>query len=189
MAKITEVLNIPGGGIYYKFFTNREALIQQFSMGDMSKREFIKANYDFVMGLELQPFKNIDCLQKGFYNYHYYNILAKYRYMEARDIKQRGEHEKYYQKAIDEVNSYYRQKDQATIRILELIQYKNVDGYYIRVRSRFLKGDLIEIILHDFDDLILHTRNDRIREMLERNGAFMQGDRKSVIDKYINQKY
>lgn len=189
MAKITDILNIPGGGLYDKFFTHREALIAQFSMGDMSKREFIKANYEFVMGLDLKPFKNIDCLQKAFYNYHYFNILAKYRYMEARDIKHKGEHEKYYQKAIEDVNYFYRQKDQATLRILELVDFQNVEAYYIRVRSEFLKGDLIEVILHDFDDLILHTRNERIKERLVQAGTFTEGDRKSVIDKYINQKY
>lgn len=189
MAKITELLNIPPGGAYDRFFTHREALIAQFSMGDMTKREFITANYDFVMGLEMKPFKNMDCLQKGFYNYHYYNILAKYRYMEARDLKHRKEHEKYYQKAIEEVNDYYRRKDQATLRILELVEFHHVEAYYIRVRSEFLKGDLIEIILHDFDDLILHTRNDRIKVRLVQAGAFTEGDRKSVIDRYINQKY
>ncbi len=189
MPKITEVLNIPPGGTYDKFFTHRESLIAQFSMGDMNKREFITANYDFVMGLDLKPFKKIDCLQKGFYNYHYYNILAKYIYMEARDIKRRGAHEKYYQKAINDVNYYYRQKDQATFKILELCDYHNVEGYFIRVRSEFLKGDLIEIIFHEFDELILHTRNDRIRERLIQNGVFIDDQRKSLIDVYINQKY
>ncbi|AZR74774.1 hypothetical protein BBF96_01155 [Anoxybacter fermentans] len=184
-----EVLNIPSGGLYDKFFTHREALIAQFSMGDISKREFIAANYDFVMSLGVKPFKNIDCLQKGFFNYHYYNILAKYRYMEARDIKRKGEYEKYYRKAIEEVNYYYRQKDLATLKILELIDFKNVEAYYIRVRSKFLKGELIEIILHDFEDLILHTKNERIREKLEQAGAFRYDNRKSVIDQYINQKY
>ncbi len=189
MLKITEVLNIPSGGTYDKFFTHRESLINQFSMGDMSKREFIAANYNFVMGLDLKPFKRIDCLQKGFYNYNYYNILAKYRYMEARDIKRRGEHEKYYRQALNDVNYFYKQKDQATVRILELIDFQNVDAYYIRVRSKFLKGDLIEIILNDFDNLILHTRSDRTRERLEQAGTFRSDQQKSVIDQYINQKY
>lgn len=189
MPKITEALNIPSGGLYDKFFTHREALIDQFSMGDLSKREFITANYDFVMGLDLQPFNKIDCLQKGFFNYHYYNILAKYRFMEARDLRNRGDHVKYYRKAIDQVNYFYRQKDYATMRILELVEFQNVEAYYIRVRSKFLKGDLIEVILHDFDQLILHTRSDRIRERLEQFGTFSSVNRKSVIDQYINQKY
>ncbi len=189
MPKITDVLNIPRGGMYDKFFTNREALIEQFSMGDMSKREFITANYDFVMSLNVKPFKNIDCLQKAFLNYHYYNILAKYQYMEARDIKRRGEHEKYYRKAIDDVNFYYYQKDKATLKILELTDFKNIEGYFIRVRSKFLKGDLIEIVLRDFDHLILHSKNDRIKERLEQAGVFKSGNHISVIDQYINQKY
>lgn len=189
MPKITEVLNIPGGGMFDKFFTNREALITQFSMGDLTKREFITANYNFVMSLNDNPFNKIDCLQKGFFNYHYFNILAKYRYMEARDIKKRGGLEKYYKKALDEVNYYYRQKDRATIRILELIDFENIEAYYIKVRSKFLKGDLIEIVFKDFDNLILHTRNDRIKKRLDYAGAFKDENRKSVIDQYINQKY
>lgn len=189
MPKIMEVLNIPSGGMYEKFFSHREALINQFSMGDLTKREFITANYEFVLQLSKEPFKNIDCLQKAFFNYHYYNILAKYFFMEARDLKRRRQDEKYYQKAVNDVNFYYRQKDHATIRILELINFQNTEGYYIHVRSKFLKGDLIEIVLHDFDNLILHTRSDYIRKRLEQADAFRPDSQKSVIDQYINQKY
>ena len=109
--------------------------------------------------------------------------------MEARDIKRRGEHRKYYQEAINDVNYFYRKKDYSTKRILELIDFQNVDAYYIKVRSKFLKNELIEVILKDFDGLILHTRSEQIKRRLQEAGVFKDDKRRSVIDHYINQKY
>ena len=62
MPKVTEVLNIPRGGLYDKFFTYRESLIRQFSMNDLCKREFNNEYYKFVIRLQEMYFHNIDCL-------------------------------------------------------------------------------------------------------------------------------
>lgn len=60
-----------------KYFKYRQSLIDQYKKGDMTKREYLKMNYDAVMNNDIRPFKNIDTVEKALYNYQYYNALAK----------------------------------------------------------------------------------------------------------------
>ena len=60
-----------------KYFKYRQSLIDQYLKGDMTKREYLRENFDAVMSHDFGPFKNIDTVEKGLYNYQYYNALAK----------------------------------------------------------------------------------------------------------------
>jgi len=103
-----------------------------------------------------------------------------------------------------ETHNHYREKDKSTLQLLRLIDFKDVEAYYVNVKSSHLKCKLIEIVIHNPDVLteisspansfeqellILHTKNPMIAEVLRRNGVLREDRRKSLADGYINQKY
>ena len=93
--------------LFDTFFSHRNSLIIQYKNGDISKREFLEGNFDFVEQMNVKPFSRIDSYEKGMYNYQYYNVLAKYYTMLAKDMKRQGQHDKYYIYYLNEGNYYY----------------------------------------------------------------------------------
>ncbi len=160
-----------------RYFRYRQALIDQYSKGDLTKKEYLNKNLDAVLSLKEEPFKRVDSVEKGLFNYQFFNALAKEAAMEAKSSFDRGQ-----------ADYYYYRKDGATMRILELIEFKNVESYFIRVRSRELKNRLFEIILKN-TDIILHSTSEAILNRLREEQCFSEGVRKSVIDWYINHRY
>ena len=83
----------------------------------------------------------------------------------------------------------------------------NAEAYYVNVKSRLLKGKLIEIVINDPDilleidafnsvsdftaneNLILHTKSIAISNVLKANGILKENKQQSLTDDYINQKY
>ncbi len=51
-----------------KYFNYRQALIDQYIKGDMSKREYLERNLDAVLSLNIKPFKNADTVDKALFN-------------------------------------------------------------------------------------------------------------------------
>lgn len=168
-----------------KYFRYRQSLIDQFVKGDMTKREYLQANYEAVVYNDIKPFKNIDTVLKGLFNYQYYNARAKEK-KQASTIKDLGYDEK--KEYLDSCNYFYSRKDRATMKILQMIDYKGVEAYFVKVRSKELRGRLFEIILNDYN-MILHSTNEQILNSLKEEGVFSEGSRKSLIDGYINQRY
>ena len=60
-----------------KYFRYRQSLIDQYVKGDMTKREYLQANYEAVVYNDIKPFRHIDTVLKGLFNYQYYNARAK----------------------------------------------------------------------------------------------------------------
>jgi hypothetical protein len=160
-----------------------------FAKGDITKREFLIANFEFIQNMNIKPFTRIDCFEKGYYNYQYYNTLAKYYRMEAEDVKSRTAHPEIFDEYIRKSNHYYGQKDRTVLQVLKAIDFKNVDVYYIKVNSSYLKNRLIEIVFKDYDSVIFHTRSPLLVRVLEEEGILSDVVKKSLIDLYINQKY
>ena len=158
-----------------KYFRYRQSLIDQYIRGDMTKSEYLNKNLDAVLSLNIKPFRYVDSIEKGLFNYQYYNAMAKEAGVEA------GRH-------TGDVDSYYREKDKATLQILRLLEYENVSAYFIKVRSKYLKGKIFEILLNDYN-AIMHSKNKYILNNLQKAGVFTDGTRVSLIDGYINQKY
>ena len=155
-----------------KYLRLRQALIDQYIRGDMSKSEYLNSNLNAVMSLNIRPFRFVDTVEKGLFNYQYYNALAK-------DGISR----------IDgETERHYREKDKATLAILRLLEYENVSAYFIKVRSKHLKGKIFEIILNDYN-AIMHSKNSILLDKLKNAGVFIDETRISLIDSYINQRY
>ncbi len=189
---------------FNKFLQHRQSLLFQYKMGDLTKNEFIERNFDTISRLGIKPFWRIDNTKKAIYNYQYYNVLAKYYYRQAMDFpkgsKQRGS-------LLSQSNDYYYEKDKVTRKLLKLLDVKNVEAYFVRVRSKNLQNKLYEIVISDpdvlyeintlsmryggmdADDLILHSKNPTILRQLKEEGVFLDEKKKSVTDSYINQKY
>ncbi len=167
-----------------KYFNYRQALIDQYIKGDMTKREYLERNLDAVLALNIKPFKNVDTVDKALFNYQYYNAMAKEAKINTYSYTDREMGRMLYEKS----NYYYSKKDRATLRVLELLDYRNVQAYYIKVRSKYLKNKLFEIILED-NNMVLHSSNEFILKRLKEEMVFSEGVKRSVIDNYINQKY
>ena len=163
-----------------KYFNYRQAHIDQYIKGDMTKREYLDRNLDAVLSLNIKPFRNVDTLDKALFNYQYYNAMAKDCKMNAY-----GDYEFQLSEMMDH---YYYQKDKATMKALQLIDY-NVTAYHISVRSKELKNKLFEIVLREHNNMILHSTNEAIKNKLIEEGVFEKSTKKSLIDYYINHKY
>ena len=167
--------------VLQKYFNYRQALIEQYIKGDMTKREYLDRNLDAVLSLNIKPFKNIDNIDKALFNYQYYNAMAKDSKMSAY-----GDYECHFNK---QMNYYYSQKDRATLKLLELLDFRGVTAYHISVRSKELKGRLFEIVLKEHNNTILHSTSELIKKRLTDEGVFESGTKKSLIDYYINHRY
>ncbi|WP_077368110.1 DUF6648 family protein [Anaerosalibacter sp. Marseille-P3206] len=176
-------------GIFDTFFDHRNSLIIQYKNGDISKREFLEGNFDFVQDMKVKPFKRIDSYEKGMYNYQYYNVLAKYYTMLAKDMRKEGKHDKYYIYYLNQGNYYYNEKDRATLHLLRYLNFVNVDAYFIKVESRFLRNKLYEIVLKDYQYAIFHSKSRWLLDILKKEDVFIEGVKKSLIDEYINETY
>ncbi len=189
---------------FEKFLRHRQSLLYQYKMGDLTKNEFIEENFYTIESLGIKPFKRIDNIKKAIYNYQYYNVLAKFYYRQAKEFPPGSKQKSNY---LSQSNDYYFEKDNVTMTLLKLLDYKNVDAYFVKVRSKKLKNKLFEIVIHDpdalmeintlstqyggmeSDDLILHSKNPLILKHLQNEGVFHDEKKKSLTDSYINQKY
>lgn len=168
-----------------KYFKYRQSLIDQYGKGDLTKREYLQRNYDAVVYGGIGPFKNDDTLDKSLFNYQYYNALAKE--MKALSTIKDLEYElkRDYQ---EKSNHFYYKKDRATLSILKKLDFRGVTAYPVKVRSKYLKGKLIEIIMEE-ENIILHSTSTMILNHLQEEGVFDESSRKSQIDDYVNKRY
>ncbi|WDV44850.1 hypothetical protein PV797_15170 [Clostridiaceae bacterium M8S5] len=175
--------------IFDKFFNHRDYLIIQYKQGDLTKKEYIQANVDYIYKNNIKPFDKIDIYEKGMYNYQYYNMMAKYYFMQGKILNENKDDEKYVKSFIEEGHYYYRMKDKSTLNLLKLLKFKNMEAYFIKLNSKNLMGKLYEICLKDYDKAILHSQNYKILEILKKERVFSGDYKKSVIDEYVNVKY
>lgn len=179
----------PRENIFEQFFKAREGLIQQFKKGDISKKEYIEEGFADIQRLKIKPFQRVDSFEKAIFNYQYYNTMAKYYYLQAKEIKNYGKHMEKSKEFTRLVDDYYYQKDKATLRAIEVLDYWGVEAYYIQVSSTFLKRKLYEIVFKDHEGVILHSTSLWLLKKLEEEGIFKEGVRKSLIENYVNEKY
>lgn len=176
-------------GLFERFFAHRSSLIMQYNNGDITKREFLQYNFDFMGQLNCQPFRKIDSFEKGMYNYQYYNGMAKYYRMLAREVKNTKKHNRYYNHYLNIGNNYYREKDQSILGILRFLKFENIVAYPIKVDSKALKNQLYEILVTDKKEAVFHSKAPWLRNILREEGVFEEDTKASVIDEYINERY
>lgn len=176
-------------GLFEDFFEHRSFLIMQYSQGDLSKKEFIKKNFDYLILRNMVPYVKVDSYEKGMYNYQYYNIMAKYYKGLAREVFKTKKHTRYYNYYMNLANKFYEEKDRSILSILKVEEFKNMDAYYIKCQSKALQNLLYEIVLTKHKEAIFHSKAKWLLNILEDENIFEDTTKKSIIDNYINEKY
>ncbi len=176
-------------GLFEDFFERRTFLIMQYNNGDITKKEFLEKNFDYFCNVNAKPFIKVDSYEKGMYNYQYYNGMAKYCRMLAKEVKGTRKHNRYYNYYLNLGNNYYHKKDESTIAILKLLKFENCEAYYIKLDSEGLKNRIYEIVLQDKKEAILHSKADWLLKILKEEGVFDEEVKKSLISEYINEPY
>lgn len=167
----------------------RKESIDLLDESKIDKDEFLNLNYNFIKKLELKPFSHINTAKEAIYNYQYYNIMAKRSNFEARLCQNIKKKKKNYNKLINDRENYYYLKDLATQRLLEIINYENLESYYISLKSKRLKGSIYEIHIMNMEKTVLHSKNRKLLEKLREKGVFCENARESIIDSYVNKSY
>ncbi|MDO5714326.1 MAG: hypothetical protein Q4Q07_07830 [Tissierellia bacterium] len=175
--------------LFQKFFEHRSSLIMQYNNGDITKKEFLQYNFNFMGQLNCGPFTRIDSYEKGMYNYQYYNGMAKYYRMLAKEVRNTKKHNRYYNHYLNIGNNYYHEKDQSILGLLKFLNYENVCAYTIKVDSKALKDQLYEIVITDRKEAIFHSKALWLKEILREEGVFDEEVRTSKISEYINERY
>lgn len=177
------------GGVFENFFKRRSFLIKELEAGRLTKKQFLENNYNLVRRATMKPFLRIDSYEMGMYNYQYYNVLAKYYKMLAKDAKEAGRPDRYYREYLNKGNNYYNEKDKATLSIIEFLDFENMEAYYIDVNSKSLNGKLFEIVLLNHEEAIFHSKSEKLLRILKEKNTFTNEMKKSIIDNYINETY
>jgi len=170
-----------------QFFKNRDELIDKYTSGRMSKTAYIEENYKFIMSLNMTPFSGQLDFKQCIYNYQYYNILAKYANLQAQEcaiFDPKGS-DSYKQDEFE----YYKYKDQATLSLLELVNYESVEAYFMHMQSNRLDGKIFEVVFKDFHRAIFHSMNPKILKQLRDHRVFSPVYKDSVIHSYVNSVY
>lgn len=172
-----------------KFDKWRKSSIQNLEEGLIDKEKFLELNYSFINKLEIKPYSKINNILEGIYNYQYYNILAKRSNYQANKYLNNPKKKKLYTRYINDRENYYCLKDITTKAIIELIKYQNIESYYIKLISKRLTGKIFEIVLLDYEKVILHSKSSEILRMLKDNMVFDENIRESKINEYVNRSY
>lgn len=166
------------------FMEKRNLIIDKLDRKEITKEEFLIENYSLLNRLSMKPFLKIDNLSKGVYNYQYYNILAKYHGNLANNYK--GKDKKKYKQEINKINNYYYEKDRIILQVLEIIKYKDIESYFIKMHSNRLNNSLFEIIITNKEKIIFHSMNEELLRKLKENNVFSDEVKLSKIDLYVN---
>jgi hypothetical protein len=165
----------------------RNELIEKLETREITKTDFIKANYEYISNYKISPYAKIENIQKGVLAYQYFNSTAKYLLSKAFDIELKNPKKAYEIRENGFEN--YNYKNNIIKKVLEIVNYKNVEAFFVKMNSKALEGELFEIVLKDYEKVIFHTRDKLILNRLKKNGCFIDGIRDSLIDEYINKKY
>lgn len=170
------------------FIVLRNNLIDELDNKKINKEEFIQKNLKILDNSGIKPFASIEDYNMGIFNYQYYNLMAKYYNMLSNKAKL-SKNDKKYKMYKNMSRNYYNEKDKSIFSILEIIQFLNVEAYFIKTESKNLNSRLFEIWVKDYEKTIFHSMNDRLLEMLRENNVFIEEIRESLIKDYINELY
>lgn len=165
----------------------RDLLIDQLEDKSISKIQYIEENYErFVEGVK-PPSTQIKFVEEGIVAYHYYNTKAKKMMMMGNDCYYRDPYQAkdYHDTAHDQ----YIKKDTVTLAVVELMNYKDMEAYFVSLQSEDLHEELFEIVLTGYKRVIFHSKDKRLLNRLKKNGVFSDELRASKIDDYVNTKY
>lgn len=171
-----------------KFYKRRSKLIEDYTRGEMSKREFIINNFQLAYQMS-GPYVKVDSFEKALFNYQYYNCMAKHYSMMASQCKKSKKSKRTYNRYFSLGNSFYEKKDDVVCQILELLNYEFIQAYPIQTDSKRLDDKLFEIVALKRKEAIFHSISPKIRKILCDKGLFDINKRPSLIAEYINDTY
>jgi hypothetical protein len=163
----------------------RRELIHELEQGNLNKEHFILENYEMLKAIKHVDLEVKD-VEEGILKYHYFNTMAKMKMLTADELEYRDPEGC---KALREsAYELYTKKERITLGLLTLVDYQNISAYYIDLNSRALCGQVFEIVLHDLDYVILHSRDRKILFKLKAAGRFEDCVKPSLIHDYVNTK-
>lgn len=171
------------------FANNRAMLIDMLEQRKLDKKEFLIQNVELMKRFSMTPYSSISSFEEGIFNYQYYNVLAKYCAMQLSELPRGKRGLRRERELNNKIDNYYREKDRATLLLLEWANYEAVEAYYIAMNSKSLDGVLYEIHFSRFNKAILHSKSSEIKKRLEEHRAFSEEKRISKIADYINSTY
>lgn len=175
--------------ILKSFLKERELIIDKLSKEEIDKREFLIENFEIIKKFNIKPFNKLNTVNKCLYNYQYYNILAKYYKFQLDSIPNRKKICSRGRLCKCNINNYYIEKDKATFAMLNILGKEDLVSYPLILNSSRLNLKLIEIILLNYDKIILHTISNDIKNELIKKGVFSFSPRESKINHYVNASY
>lgn len=163
----------------------RLELIEQLELGELSKEDFIMENYQMMQPYQKVSYE-ISSVEEGILKYHYFNTMAKKLMLEADAIefKNPNKCENLRDKAFD----FYLKKDKITLKMLEFVEFKEVEAYFIHMKSKSLEGLIYEIRFNSHEKVVLHSKDRKILYKLKEANCFFDERMASVIDDYVNTK-
>lgn len=171
-----------------EIFSCRWDTILELENSIIDKGAFIVKNAECIKFNGVKAFLNPRNLEEGFYNYFYYNTLAKINLYEISILEERFQKESIINSFMQEVHEMYKKKDLATSYILNTLNYKGIESYPLKLESEKLRENLFEIVLHSYPEMILHTKSHKIRKELILRKCYQSTVRTSKIDSYVNSK-
>ncbi|NLM07241.1 MAG: hypothetical protein GX219_10070 [Tissierellia bacterium] len=181
--------NIDKGNLFKSFLINRDLLISMLERNELSKREFLENNMRLLSQISFVPKTPIASVEEGVFSYQYYNGYAKYNQLILQDLRESKSSSRRMSEVRNKIENYYREKDKATLSLLEFVEYKNVEAYYISLNSRRLQGELYEVFFKDYERIIFHSKSGEIKDKLMSRGLFINEIRDSKICDYVNSEY
>ena len=167
-----------------RFVELRTKYIDLLDRGKLTKQEFNEQNQKLFTKLDLKPFSKIDSFEKALFNYNYYNTKAKISLTQSNRFKELKKLKKYKREENFKIN-YYNEKDKATQYLIENESAESLEAYYINLHSRNLSKTIYEVYFKDRNQVILHSRSETIKKILQDKGSFFDEQRASLIDKYV----
>lgn len=165
----------------------RNKCLDELTEGTLSKESFITTMFDFFNDHNLSAIKNVTSFDEALYNYQYYNVRAKMDMMEFKDYEMRDL--QYALSCRDRAFEDYRQKDIMILKMLDLEGYEHVKGFFIKMNSVDLEGELFEVVFTDKERVIFHTKDRRILRRLRNNNCFNEELQESLISEYVNKSW
>lgn len=168
------------------FFKRRNELIKELSIRKIDKLSFLEKNYELIQNLNMKPLLNISSLEEGMYNYQYYNILAKFFKQKSILYSNNKKKQKKYNENLMKSNNYYAEKDKYLLKMVDFLDEKTTESYFIDMNSKRLNNSLFEIVVKDVDFAIFHSMNIEILQKLKEKNIFIDEIRISKINDYVN---
>lgn len=167
-----------------EFIDLRTKYIEMLDNKLITKSEFNHKNNEIFYKINLRPFTVLDSFNKALYNYNYYNSKAKLFLEEEKRLN--NQNKKRAKIAQNNKNNCYYHKDLSIIAMLNIEDSDNIEAYYINMHSKSLNQQIFEIYFKDKEKIILHTKNEKIKNILIEKNIFLFEVRVSLIETYIN---